>query len=168
MQDGCAGWKTRQGMVRKSLLVWFRWITGVSSFTGNSRHIGKLISGTLKLVKRQPFRDLIPTFSKRPHVMQQGGCRQWTGGITVPSHSSATSKGSPLKNPLAEWQGLPSHLLTSSSALSIWPALLQWTSMALFPKDRGTCFPWLLGKSSIPSQSMAVSRYRCLGLHGMV
>lgn len=40
--------------------------------------------------------------------MQQGGCRQWTGGITVPSHSSATSKGSPLKNPLAEWQGLPS------------------------------------------------------------
>lgn len=170
IQDGWTGCKTRQGVVRKSLLVWFRWITGVGSFTGNSRCMGKkfhqkLISGTSKLVKRQPFRALGIWFlhSQKGHVMQQGRCRDQTGGISVPSHSSATSKGSPLKNPLAEWQGLLSHLLTSSSALSIWAALLQWTSIAFFSQGQGHLLPLTFGEELPPhSQSRAVSHHKCL------
>lgn len=155
IQDGCAGRETRQGLKSwKSPLVQFRWITGAGGFTGSSRHMGKtfcqkLITRTLKVIKT-PFKgawDQTSTFPKGSRLMQQGGWRNCIGGITVPSHSSTTSKGSPLVHPLVGWQGLLSCLLTSSSAFSIWAPVLWWNSMALFPKDRGTFFPCLEGES---------------------
>jgi len=45
--------------------------------------------------------------------MQQGGRRGCIGGITVSSHSSVTSKGSPLVHPLARAPVLPAPMQLS-------------------------------------------------------
>lgn len=79
--------------------------------------------------------------------MQQGGWRDCIGGITVPNHSSTTSKGSPLVHPLAEWQGLLSCLLTSSSAFSIWALSLWWKKLCdLVSQGHGHLFPLTQGR----------------------
>lgn len=53
--------------------------------------------------------------------MQQEECRDCTGGITVPIHSSTTSKGSPLRHPPSGWVArapvLPAHTQLSISYL---------------------------------------------------
>lgn len=56
----------------------------------------RLICRAVKVIKRQPFRKLGIWFllSPKGHLpCSKEGARDWTGGTTVPSYSSATSKG---------------------------------------------------------------------------